>query len=108
VPTAVGDCFKAAAEFVLGGTRDEPLTLVHGTVLGTGPIQDIRFTHAWVELGDHVYEVANGHCVRMRAELYYRMGRVENVRRYTVTEALVEMLRTGHWGPWDPAYDLWP
>jgi hypothetical protein len=106
--TAAGDCFKAAAEFVMGGTQDEPLTLVHGTVLGSGPIQGIRFTHAWVELGDHVYEVANGRCDRMRAELYYRMGRVENVRRYTVAEVLTETLRTGHWGPWDPAYDLWP
>jgi hypothetical protein len=100
-----GDCFQAAAKFVMGGTRDEPLTLVHGTVEGTGSIIGIRYCHAWAELDGYVYEVANERCDRIWANLYYRLGRVKHVRHYTVAEILVETLRTGHWGPWDPVFD---
>jgi hypothetical protein len=106
--TTLGDCFRAAAHFAMYNCADDA-EVVHGTVRGTGGLaKGKRYTHAWVELNGHVLEVANGRHLMVGRDAYYRSGRVQDVRRYSIEEATLEMLRTGHYGPWDPAFDLWP
>lgn len=34
-------------------------------------------------------------------DLYYRWGKVRNVKRYTEEQAAILMLKTGHFGPWE-------
>lgn len=97
-----GDCYETAARMVL--LDDWRATIVHGTVTGQGPVAGIRFGHAWLELGDLVFDFSNGKNVAMPRERYYEIGdiREEQVRRYEPEEARAEVDRTGHWGPWAP------
>lgn len=94
--TAKGDCFRVAAEVAerIGGE------VVHGICTGKGKIEGVRFAHAWAERGGEVYEFSNGNRGVLPAALYYRVGRVTVVARYTVEEARALMLRTEHYGPW--------
>ena len=107
---STGDCFIVAGHMVMD---DDDLTLVHGLAVGQGPIEGVMHWHAWVERssrfpmpdGRHVdltvvVDRSNGKDVEMPAALYYKIGRVGETRRYTPTEARVEMLRHEHWGPW--------
>ena len=96
-----GDCFQVSADLVVD-VPSEPLTLVHGTVVGTGVP---RHPHAWVEFEEDgewmVLDRSNGHHWVGPRDTYYRLGQVQDVKRYTRTEAFAHLLRTEHYGPWD-------
>ena len=102
-----GDCFQAAGRYfmenaILGG--DKGLRLVHGEVAGQGRLAGTNFGHAWVEDGGLVIEVSNGKNLRVPKALYYALGNISEIgnwRAYTPAEAQANMVRTGHWGPWD-------
>ena len=51
-----GDCYEAAARFVIGNSRCPGIMLAHGEVTGQGPIVGIRYGHAWAEIGDAVID----------------------------------------------------
>lgn len=107
-----GDCYlkavKVAEDMVglaEGGDIDSSaVKICHGIVTGQGgDVVGRRFTHAWVEVnGDTVIDKSNGLDVEMDRSTYYRIGHIEesDVERYTVQEAMVQMLKTGHYGPW--------
>jgi NAD/NADP transhydrogenase beta subunit len=101
-----GDCFLAAAHMVM---EDSTLVLVHGTVVGTGgAVLGQRFCHAWCEDGDGmVLDHSNGRKLEVPAELYYSVGAIENIRRYSSAEAAAQMFKTGIYGPWDPVFNAW-
>ena len=112
-----GDCFMVAGRLQ---ASDHDLVLVHGTVLaqvegGTAKVGQ-RHWHAWVErTSTHSHpdfpgmsfvivdciDKANGNDVTLPLAMYYKVGRVEDVRKYTRDEAAVLMLQYRHWGPWD-------
>ena len=92
-----GDCYEAAGQFVLDHRF---MTLVHGTCTGTGPIQGIAFGHAWAEDGDLCFDVANGHQLVIRKELYYAIGKCRDVVTYPGNEVPKLLLTHKHWGPW--------
>lgn len=115
-----GNCFEECAEYVLhaamlgrkfdwddvrkkytsSGGRD--LVLVHGEVLGRGPLEGVQFAHAWVEDGDEVIDVTRN--VRMPRDQYYALGAIDqigNMHRYTVDQIRRHGAETGHWGPWE-------
>lgn len=105
-----GDCFAECAEYVLraamlgrdAGGRD--LVLVHGEVAGRGLLEGLTFSHAWVEDGDEVIDVAKD--VRMPRHLYYALGGIDqigNMYRYTAEQINSLGAATGHWGPWELA-----
>ena len=65
-----GDCYEAAARFVVGNARCPGILLAHGEVTGQGPIAGIRYGHAWAEIGD---------ALKTKAEHpYYGGGRSED------------------------------
>jgi len=97
-----GDCFEAAVKFIQDATVLEwpdDYHLVHGNVAALR--QDEAVNHAWVEEGDVVHEVSNGHDLVFFGEAYYARHRVTNIRKYTVSEALRLCVEHGHSGPWD-------
>jgi hypothetical protein len=119
---ARGDCYEAAANYVLnnsgvaplllspGVTPNPGLILVHGEVTGQGVIEGVKYGHAWVEDGDMVIDVSNGRNLRLPKDAYYALGRVNhdgvstfkpNLHRYTAAEVRRNLVKHGVWGPWD-------
>ena len=98
----LGDCFRAAGRNILDGDIPDA-TLVHAMVNGQGPLENNRFEHAWVEVGDVVFDYSNGKKIIMRKEEYYRVAGIDPTEftRYTRNEAIKKMARTHHWGPWE-------
>jgi hypothetical protein len=99
---ALGDCYRAAARLILDNDLPPEARLAHGMVDGQGPLTGCRFGHAWVELGDVVLDHLNGRTIAVRAEEYYRIGRMreEEIKRYTREETARLVLKHEHWGPW--------
>lgn len=101
--TGTGDCYEVAGHTIVVEDWAEDALLCHGTAVGQGPLQGQPVDHAWVELGDVVFDQANGLDIVLRRERYYEIGQIKSdrVRRYTKQEATEKMLKTGHYGPWD-------
>jgi hypothetical protein len=128
-PDDDGDCFEVAARLVLDwppSPAHEPLTLVHGRPIGTGPLNlGERYWHAWVEFTEEatipahvvgasppapfvlsaavVIDRSNGRDDRLPVEVYYAFGsiRPRDCRRYSRTDVMRQLIEFGHWGPWD-------
>lgn len=103
-----GDCYAVAGRDILFRDDSEGYVLCHGTVTGRGRIQGIRYGHAWIETQDGLcIDKSNGLDAEMPRAAYYALGKVEQVRRYTPSEARRLMVRHKHFGPWikQPASD---
>ena len=104
---ACGDCFSKAGRALMDTEQQliDNTTLVHALVRGQGKLEGRRFPHAWTEMGDVVFDNANGNNIVMRKEQYYKLGGVEETKgafaRYEHHKGLANMLKQGHWGPWD-------
>jgi hypothetical protein len=100
---ATGDCYQVAYDVVT--EEDQGLLLCHGTATGQGPIEGIRFGHAWVENPEAgtALDFSNDSNVCMARERYYEIGQIDedDVVRYSFEEALVNALHYRHFGPWD-------
>ena len=97
-----GDCFEAAGKFISHpAVVDYPddYLLVHGNIAKLR--QDEPVNHAWIEEGDFVHEVSGGRREVFSKKSYYEHLGITNVRTYTVEQALLLLVREGHWGPWD-------
>jgi hypothetical protein len=99
-PQGNGDCYEAAAKLLLFGNMPLDARLVHGNVIGQGPVAGIRYGHAWVEIDDIVFDHSNGRRVVMRREEYYRLGQIKRVRRYHPIDARIKLMTRLHYGPW--------
>lgn len=101
-----GDCFHVAGRNVLDAPSDD-LKLVHAMVTGQGPLEGKRFAHAWNEIGDVVLDYSNGRKIVMRKDQYYKLGNVDtspgNIAVYDGMDAIKNMAKYKHWGPWDLA-----
>lgn len=99
-----GDCFEVAWKIMLDAKgKDLDYVLVHAEVTGQGPVEGIKFIHAWVEIGDVVIDNSNDNNIVMRKEKYYEVGKIseDKMKRYTIEEALEWALKTGNFGPWE-------
>lgn len=107
--SAGGDCYEAAGKFImnecmLGDADNCRYILVHGEVMGQGPIAGISFGHAWVLDGSTVIDKSNGRDLTMPSQIYYAIGQIDsldNIIEYSWEEARTKILDYGHWGPWD-------
>lgn len=102
----LGDCFEAALELFLKFSSDLPNgpKLVHGRVRGQGELCGVTFGHAWVEIGDVVFDYSNGGQLQMRKTQYYALGKIVDVEKYTFSRLFAEIDRTRHMGPWEPRF----
>jgi hypothetical protein len=103
---ALGDCYEAAGNYIVAHAlfpgKEKGLVLVHGEVTGQGPLEGVKYGHAWVEKGGLVIDTSNGRSLRMPKAAYYALGRIgDNLHRYTPEQMRREILRHEHWGPWD-------
>lgn len=112
-----GDCFSVAWRIVFD-SDDPTVRLVHAVVTGQGPIDGVRYDHAWVErieaidasslgVGEVGLPVAvdrsSGKDVELPAALYRTVAAADDIHEYTRDEAMVLALSTGHYGPWHEA-----
>jgi len=97
----LGDCFQTAGRLARDLDRAGlSVNLIHAQVRGQGTLCGVRFWHAWVETNGVALDMANGRHIGIRAEKYRAAARAVNVREYKVVQALVEVVRSQHWGPW--------
>ncbi len=119
-------CFDDALEFIGERVLEEPslargtrLVLVHAICLAPVDLPPLRagdrFVHAWVEETDPICDdvlvwdagrLETGQFVRyaIRRTEYRARLRVQDETRYTIRKAYDENVRSGHYGPWIPAY----
>lgn len=78
------------------------LVLCHGVcTLTGGRDRGKAFGHAWIENQNLVFDGEIGTAVdRSR---YYAIGKVRDVRRFTLKQVCAEGLKRRHYGPWNPA-----
>lgn len=109
---ATGDCFRTAWNTFYNMIGDKPL-LVHGVVTGRGALQGVRFVHAWVEVGDTVYDKT----MPMFAEGfpkqgYYGLANIGDdnlVFRYDSADVADRAALYNTYGPWeDVLWDYMP
>ena len=80
----------------------QKIFLVHGDVIPpSGPSAGKRVNHAWVEVDDTVLERSNGQDRKASRGGYYQRFQARARVRYSAEEAILRMLRTEHYGPWD-------
>lgn len=89
------NCYEAALS--LAQQIGEAAVLVHGIPLGQGPIEGVRFGHAWVEVNQSVIDPHKG--VFLKRE-YYEVGRIEYTVRYEA-DYFMNLLKSEGCGPWD-------
>lgn len=103
-----GMCFVDSGKMIDDAVMEHPelassLRLCHGQPRNQQLDGSPRYWHAWVELQN---AIVFDHMWPTRAvprKVYYAVGQIEpeNVRRYTLQEMHIHLLRSGHWGPWD-------
>jgi hypothetical protein len=100
-----GDCYEAAGKHLMDSClfdRSCGLILVHAEVTGQGPIDGVKYGHAFVLDGGNVIDRSNGGSVIMPQEEYYKLGKIgSNIHQYSFKDFKKKVLETQHWGPWD-------
>lgn len=119
--TAKGDCYEAAAKYILGLSQlhmgiggkaagevaaAAGLILVHAEVMGQGPMEGIPFGHGFVvdTKRDIVIDRSNGRDIQMPRPIYYAIAQIDeigNYHEYTPQEMMENMIKYKHYGPWD-------
>lgn len=102
-----GDCFKAAGKLMMDGRfsgiegwRD--FVLVHADVTPLmGPMAGVKYSHAWIETADEILDYSMGKTLRMPKEVYYALGRPENITKYNHKQFSEKIDKYQHWGPWE-------
>ena len=105
-----GNCYEEAAKYFLYGCKADDKALVHAVVTGQGPVEGIRYGHAFVTYtginGEKVVYIENlgGQVTEMNYEKYKKIGEIndEEIVVYPdMSSVLRKLLETEHWGPWD-------
>jgi hypothetical protein len=108
-PTA--HCYSLAADWVVngkssiagreGGALPKSAKLVQGYPhLQRPPFK--KYGHAWVEVGNMVYDATHEPILKMPKAVYYALGNIDpkDNRYYKQDKAREVLLSCGHWGPW--------
>lgn len=91
----------AAREALPVSDRGPPVKVVHGFPLLSRPPHG-RFGHAWVEVGDVVYDRTVS-TEPLPKDFYYTRGHitVRDRRLYEPWKAMARAVKANTWGPWD-------
>ena len=107
---SIGNCYKDAWVFVREHMGDNPV-LVHGSMTppervdvshGSNALRNVLIDHAWVEIGDRLFDPANPG-VDLTLDKFYGYFKVDKsrVKKYNFLEVLENSMESGHYGPWD-------
>ncbi len=87
----LGSCYQLAGQAVVDDKGD----LIHGSIQGE---DNPRIGHAWVDTGEGIYAPVIDK--DLPYDFWIRFAKPIEEVRYTKTEAMIQMLRSKHWGPW--------
>ena len=102
-----GDCYEANGRLALDFSRGKykKAVLVHGVALNS--LDYMPMGHAWVEVGNTVYDYSNGRKIKLSKRKYYNAGAIDGLlkkgykqHRYKGMEVAEMVLKHHHWGPW--------
>jgi hypothetical protein len=102
-----GECFSYANGFVteknIPMEEWDEVIIVHGLAHNRWPDPGERewYEHAWVEYKGHAYDWQTSWREPLTIEGFYDFYEPKDIRRYTVEEAAIQGLRSGHHGPWE-------
>lgn len=98
-----GNCFQEAWKAFYDNIAQKPL-LVHAIITGQGPLEGIKYVHAWVEIRDTVIDKTiplfkNG----FPRDAYYRMARIDEnlIFKYDSKQIRQKAEEWGTYGPWE-------
>lgn len=92
-----GDCYEVHAKAIIDGSVSG--MLCHGTVWHS---ETGWHGHCWLEVsGDLVLDFSNGHQVLLPREVYYVLGNVKDVKRYSPEQARELIEKEGNYGTWE-------
>ena len=105
----LGDCFSVAGRAMLkldSEMEKAGMKMVHALVYGEGKLEGRRFGHAFLRLGDVIFDNSNGNKIITRKENYFKQGGINPKEKGTYIEydkeqSLLKMAKYHHWGPWD-------
>ncbi len=97
-----GDCYQKALRY-MESHHSSTLRLVHGLVDGQGALKGITYNHAWVEDGDNIIDMTLPKELQkaLNKTIYYALGNIKTVCRYTHEEMREKVLEEGTYGPWE-------
>ena len=102
----MGNCYRAALTLATDARALglENVTVIQGTLMGTGDLAGVRFGHSWVEAdipdGTRVaLDYASGNSLVMDRDAYRFLQRAQDVHEYSVAEAQ-NLAANGDYGPW--------
>jgi hypothetical protein len=102
-----GQCFSyannLAREMLDDGIIDEKdIFICHGMVEKPYSLNYHKYTHAWVETKDRVYDWQMSLAKNsLSKEDFYELFKPTNVIKYTVEESMKNCLKNKHHGPWN-------
>ena len=98
-----GNCYQTAWQTFYSNIAKKPL-LCHGVVVGKGRLDGVKFTHAWVEIGDRVIdETMSISRYGISKEAYYQLGNIDPklVFKYDSAQVSKKAVEWGTYGPWE-------
>jgi len=102
-----GDCFKFANNLAKNMLEDgiipeDKFFVCHGEVEAPLAQEHKRYSHAWVETPDKVYDwqLRMSGKGNLPQKDFYELFKPDKITKYSVKEAMTNQVRHGHHGPW--------
>ena len=109
-----GNCFyncgmQMTDQMIFGHGDYQEYTLCHGVATGTGPIEGVRYGHAWLEFKGLAFDFTNDQhkpTAIVPADQYRRVGRITDIHEYNAAQVREMICTHGTWGPWELPEDI--
>lgn len=95
----LGGCFNKTSDYAALNRTATDIKVVHGIIIGQGPIEGVEHGHAWLQKGNLVIDLENG--IEMDSDAFEQVARLKYKVTYTLQEAVDLMYEFDHKGPWD-------
>lgn len=109
VPGKLGTCYEDVFKHLCYENEIPGMILVHGVLHGRDKLTGWVYGHAWLELGDVVFQPVKqqggktyGLSFVNRKEIFYKTYKIDEtkLKKYTKDEAMKLGVETGQFGPW--------
>ena len=94
-----GHCYEVAYRFMMDHPKEKNAILVHGKVRNVMRGKKKFIDHAWVEIGDQVWDNAFFD-VMFPKDAYYRISDARPERKYNLLQACKVSVKHGTYGKW--------
>ena len=97
-----GNCYSANAKHLLYEVKPSDAInykVCHGVAINRADGKP--YGHCWLEYKGMVIDKSNGLDVELPMEMYYDIGNIKKVYKYTADEVRNKLIEFEHWGAWD-------